>query len=486
MKMLIHRSGGRSRGSAALLSSACALALLAGSVHADTLHVPASFPTIQAAINAAVDGDHVLVAPGTYAERINLRGKAITVRSTEGAASTIIDGNGQNAFVVTINAGEGMGTVLDGFTITGAAGTLTGPGPSGGGVHIAGTSPRLTNLIITGNRGQFGAGMKISGGAPMVSSTRFEANNALIGGGIYVAFGAPILSALSFDGNTAVNNGGAIAVDGGSITLRNSTMTDNTANSFGGAIYMNHTNATISGVRAEGNGTVEQGAYGSLTFSTFGGGGLYGTNVSGQIRDSRFVDNAAAAGGGLYFASSSPITVVNTVVSDNLSGIAGAGVYANSASPNIINCTIVGNFPGGIFTTFNAFPNVRNTILARNGNADYVGVEVYGNGNTTLNNSVVLGPVLIGATIGAGVVNANPLLDANFVPLPGSPAIDAGDNGAVPAGITTDLLGNSRFLDDPNTPDTGTGTTPIVDVGAIEFVPEGRVTRPRGMPMRLR
>lgn len=472
--------------SMSLATSACALALLAGSVHADTLNVPASFPTIQAAINAAADGDHVIVAPGTYTERINFLGKAITVRSSDGPATTIINGNGSNAFVVTINAGEGMGTVLDGFTITGAAGTLTGPGPSGGGVHIAGTSPRLTNLIITGNAGQFGAGIKISGGSPMISSSRITSNNALIGGGIYAAFGAPIISAVSFDGNSAVNNGGAIAVDGGSITLRHSTLTDNTANSFGGAIYMNHTVATISGIRAEGNGTAVSGPYGSITFSTFGGGGLYGTRVSGQIRDSRFLDNAAAAGGGLYFANNSPITVVNTIVSDNLSGIAGAGVYANSASPNITNCTIVGNFPGGIFTTYNAFPNVRNTILARNGNADYVGVEVYGNGNTTLNNSVVLGPVLIGATIGVGVVNANPLLDANFVPLPGSPAIDAGDNDAVPAGITADLLGNSRFLDDPSTPDTGTGTAPIVDVGAIEFVPEGRVTRPRGMPMRLR
>ncbi|MHC4588818.1 MAG: choice-of-anchor Q domain-containing protein, partial [Planctomycetota bacterium] len=54
---------------------------------------------------------------------------------------------------------------------------------------------------------------------------------------------------------------------------------------------------------------------------------------------------------------------------------------------------------------------------------------------------------------------------------PGSPCIDAGDNTAVPEGITTDLDGNRRFHDDPGTPDTGNpdGINPIVDMGAYEF-----------------
>ncbi len=54
---------------------------------------------------------------------------------------------------------------------------------------------------------------------------------------------------------------------------------------------------------------------------------------------------------------------------------------------------------------------------------------------------------------------------------PGSPCIDAGDNTAVPAGITTDLDGNSRFVDDPFTPDAGSGVPPIVDMGAYEYRP---------------
>jgi len=45
----------------------------------DTIHVPADYPTIQEAINTSVNGDTVLVAPGTYVENIDFVGKAIIV-----------------------------------------------------------------------------------------------------------------------------------------------------------------------------------------------------------------------------------------------------------------------------------------------------------------------------------------------------------------------------------------------------------------------
>ena len=51
---------------------------------------------------------------------------------------------------------------------------------------------------------------------------------------------------------------------------------------------------------------------------------------------------------------------------------------------------------------------------------------------------------------------------------PASPAIDAGDNAAVPVGVTTDLLGNARFVDIVSVIDTGNGAPPIVDIGAYE------------------
>jgi len=53
-----------------------------------------------------------------------------------------------------------------------------------------------------------------------------------------------------------------------------------------------------------------------------------------------------------------------------------------------------------------------------------------------------------------------------------SPAIDAGNNAAVPSGVTTDLDGNPRFVDIPTVPNTGSGTPPIVDMGAYEARPK--------------
>ena len=64
---------------------------------ASTIHVPGDQPTIQAGINAASNGDTVLVDPGTYYENIDFLGKAITVTSSGGAAQTIIDGGARTS-----------------------------------------------------------------------------------------------------------------------------------------------------------------------------------------------------------------------------------------------------------------------------------------------------------------------------------------------------------------------------------------------------
>lgn len=88
-----------------------------------------------------------------------------------------------------------------------------------------------------------------------------------------------------------------------------------------------------------------------------------------------------------------------------------------------------------------------------------------------------------GGYSGTGNINADPLFvdadgpddtvgtaDDNLRLSAGSPCIDAADNTAVPSGVTTDLDGKPRFVDDLCTTDTGNGTPPIVDMGAYEFL----------------
>jgi hypothetical protein len=132
----------------ALLASATLLCLCLSVGAQRTTHIPAEAPSIQAAIDASSDGDTLLVAPDTYFENLDLRGKAITLRSAEGPAVTILDGR-LLASVVTFAHGETRATTLSGFTLrNGAPSSDTA---HGGGILLVASAPTLTGNILTRN-----------------------------------------------------------------------------------------------------------------------------------------------------------------------------------------------------------------------------------------------------------------------------------------------------------------------------------------------
>ena len=102
------------------------------------LNVPTpAYPTIQSAIQAAVAGDEVVVAPGVYNEAISFGATAITVRSSGGSAVTTIDVSGLDLRVVKFFPGSGPATQLSGFTITGGQRLGTEPHDRGGAALLA-------------------------------------------------------------------------------------------------------------------------------------------------------------------------------------------------------------------------------------------------------------------------------------------------------------------------------------------------------------
>ena len=105
-----------------------------------TINVPAAYSTIQAGIDAASDGDIVLVADGVYSENISFNGKNIRVVSAGGASSCTINGGGVSEVVKFMN-NETRSAVLEGFTLTNGYG-------HGGGVRIDGASPTVLDCII--------------------------------------------------------------------------------------------------------------------------------------------------------------------------------------------------------------------------------------------------------------------------------------------------------------------------------------------------
>ena len=113
--------------------------------------VPSQYSTIQAGINAASDGDTVLVADGTYTgdgnRDIDFKGKTITVKSENGAATCIIDCQGaeyneHRGFY--FHSAETSQSILDGFTIQNGREWNY---DCGGGI-LCESSPTIKNCII--------------------------------------------------------------------------------------------------------------------------------------------------------------------------------------------------------------------------------------------------------------------------------------------------------------------------------------------------
>ena len=311
-----------------LLLTLVALTVCPALLGQTTHNVPANFTTIQAAIDAAVDGDTVLVAPGTYVENIDFLGKAIIVVSSAGADVTTIDGSGcstgiANCSVVTCSNGEGAGTALAGFNVQGGNGT-GGPGPIG---------------CSAGNCDFLGGGMRIANGSPQVIDCVFVGNSATKGGGLYCINSSPTLTGCSFIGNQAIDfSAGGFAAEGGGVynlssqpTLLNCIFDSNLAYIGGGIANRDGSDCKISGCTFFGN-TV--GATGI-------GAGVFNDSSSPTVMDSTFLENTAGYGGGIYNESSS-----STVTGCNFEGNTakrGGGMYDAESGSVVTGCTFTAN-----------------------------------------------------------------------------------------------------------------------------------------------
>jgi hypothetical protein len=473
-----------------VLSLLALSAMTANPALAAIINVPGDAPTIQAAINLGANGDEIVVSPGTYREAINFNGKSLTLRSTGGAAATIIDGENRPVNVITAN---GSTTVrVEGFTIRGGRWSGLGETP-GGGMLINGATATVVNCVFTSNVSYAGGGIGISNGTLTVRDSVFHRNRGFFGSGI-----AAVGSRVRIEGSTFTSNGnvnnlgdgtglGAVRAEGGGLTIINSSFSQNTGGS-GAAVLTSNAEVLIDGVTAFGNGGTDVRG----TLFTFDGGAMNFSGGTGVVRNSVFTANTASAGSALYFKSGANFTVVNNVFNDNVGGVFGAAIYAGDVtSPLIVNNTFANNENGAVVTRFFSNPTITNNVIWResfNENDPMESVDVFGNGTGTISYTVLQGRFYIPIP-GAGNVNAQPVfvdadgadniagtLDDNFALASGSPGVDAGNNNAVPAGLVTDLVGGERFSNDPATPDTGVGEGPIVDMGAFELQGAGRCT----------
>jgi len=196
--------------------------VLLTSVFAEVIVVPDQQPTIQAGINAASNGDTVLVQPETYFETINFNGKNIVVASafilnadTSLISQTLIDAE-CNGSVVTINNGESDEARLIGFTLTNGCGTDINGSMDGGGIYCENSDPVLDHLRIINNAasgmgGGVGGGICFRNSSALVNNSVFINNSANRGGGIRVDNSDNlVIKKCLFKDNWALNAGAGI------------------------------------------------------------------------------------------------------------------------------------------------------------------------------------------------------------------------------------------------------------------------------------
>jgi hypothetical protein len=342
------------------------------------------FPTIQAAIDAAVDRDVILLGYGRFAgtgnRDLDFQGKLITVRSETNHPQTCIidcEGSAGNLHRGVIFAGEGRGSILQGVTIeNGFVDDTSLPFPDLGGGAILimnGASPTIVNVVMKDCAAVAGGAILIWSGSPRFVGCRFENNGSCGGGGGYGFLeGSPEFEDCAFVANTPLQSGGGIYFSGmTAVTLTNCTFTDNVClhGGLGGGLGLRDTPAVVTGCMFIRN-------------STYGGDGdgTRCTEIPGMPPRNRDLE------GGAISIEDSPVTISGCTMVGNWSytgGAIGLSEWQNEGSAvTVSHCIIANSTQGGAIGCAMAADSVRVTCtdIYNNVGGDWTGCILGQNG----------------------------------------------------------------------------------------------------------
>ena len=329
-----------------------------------------TFTAIQPALDAARDGDTVLVKTGEYVisepldfnrlhdpgDPLSPPAKDLVLRSEDGAGLTTI--RVESRFPrsgVVFRSGETRATRLEGFTLTGGGGHPTASGYFGGGIYCRGSSPTLRAMSIVRNSAEMGGGVYIEGEcSPLFVDCEIASNRTVeltelpglqrSGGGVYSLGSSPVFEASAIVDNIAGleappmvwtyqawTYGGGLC---GSASLVRCTIARNLAARGGGIAGGRLTidSSTISENRAW---------WAAGGIAAYEGSSISRSTISGNAVLLPVAEDRLGTGGGVVSGGSS--TIYRCLISGNSGQSQGGGVACEGAGLVLDSCTILGN-----------------------------------------------------------------------------------------------------------------------------------------------
>ena len=324
-------------------------------LNAAIIVVPNDQPTIQAGIDAAADGDTVLVESGTYKGdgnvNIDFKGKEITVKSENGEALTIIDCEGHpDTRGFTFQNEETATAELDGFTI------MNGNHSLGGGIYCDNASPTIKNCVIDQNIAVKNGDFTGYGGGVYGFNSEMKVMDCIISNNSSESYGSGVF----FRGEVDYS----VRKSYYQPTLTDCVISENRGT---GLYCISQVSTTIKDseiLKNEGRGIV------CTFFSLSGthvvnclisenrGGGIECAEYSVlYVTDSYITQNTAEYGGGIYSSPTAVSHVSDCVIVANTAYKTGGGIEVHSSfgRASVVHCTITQNLADGRGGGVNAF-----------------------------------------------------------------------------------------------------------------------------------
>jgi hypothetical protein len=368
---------------------------------------------------------------------------------------------------------DGAGTVVinPGTVITGNTDLNQGAGVYVDAIQVGnvfvGAPMTMTGTVVSNNQA-LAAGITASGGGisnagngtmTIVDSTVSDNFSGGMGGGFSDENnqGTLVVRNSRFLGNSAIGNGGGIQEGGPSTTIRDTEVAGNSSGASGGGLFANGTTLTVTGSTFAGNTDIAGG--GGIELQTTGSGANASAITNSTIAGNSALSNAGTSTGGGIDAPAAftgSLTLADDTINGNVASNGGGVSWAGAAgSAFTVQDTIIAGNNAGAGPDAN---NAAGTFTDNGGNL--IGVSGAGSGNTgftaaTTQTGTALSP--LNPLLGPLQNNGGPT--RTEAPQAGSPAVNKGVNANIPLGITTDQRGFLRIV----------GGT--VDIGAVEFQP---------------